>query len=91
MLKLANVTDTYGMRVYTDEGKLFGEVDEIILESNKVFGWKVKAAKQSALQKAFGDIKGVIVPHQFVRAIGDIMIVSRTALPISKEKEETAE
>jgi len=30
------------------------------------------------------------VPHQFVKAVGDIFIVSRASLPISEELEEEA-
>ena len=39
-----------------------------------------------------GAPKGVIVPHQFVKAIGDIVIVSRASLPLDEdgsEREET--
>ena len=29
----------------------------------------------------FGGARGVIVPHNFVKAIGDIFIVNKTSLP----------
>jgi len=35
--------------------------------------------------------KGVIVPHQLVKSIGDIMIISKAALPSSSEEEEKEE
>jgi sporulation protein YlmC with PRC-barrel domain len=81
MLKMKKVTETYDMRVFTDGGDYFGDVEEAILASNKVFGWRVKASKNSFLNKVLGNAKGVIVPHQLVKAIGDIMIINKTAVP----------
>ncbi len=81
MLKMKRITETYDMRVFTEEGDYFGDIEEAILTSNKIFGWRVKATKGSFLQKVLGNAKGVIVPHQFVKATGDIMIISRQAVP----------
>jgi len=46
-----------------------------------VFGWRVKATKNSFLTKVLGSAKGVIVPHPLVKSIGDIMIISKSAVP----------
>jgi sporulation protein YlmC with PRC-barrel domain len=81
MLKMKNVTESYDMRVFTDTGDYFGDVEEAILTTNKVFGWRIKATKNSFLNKVLGSAKGVIVPHQLVKAIGDIMIINKTAIP----------
>ena len=51
MLKMKKVTEMYGKSVYTEEGDYFGEVDELIIEGNKVAGWKVRASKGSLLSK----------------------------------------
>jgi sporulation protein YlmC with PRC-barrel domain len=48
---------------------------------NRVYGWKIKPTKESRLSKAIGGAKGVIVPHKLVDAIGDIMIISKAAIP----------
>jgi sporulation protein YlmC with PRC-barrel domain len=88
MLKLKNLTETYGMRVYTDAGEYFGDVEEAMVQGNKIFGWKVRATRDSYLAKTIGGAKGVIVPHQLVRAIGDIMIISRAVIPSFEEKTE---
>lgn len=81
MLKMKKVTETYDMRVFTDQGDYFGDVEEVIVTSTKIFGWKVRATKNSFLNKVLGNAKGVIVPHQLVRAVGDIMLISKTAVP----------
>jgi sporulation protein YlmC with PRC-barrel domain len=47
---------------------------------------KMKKITESLL----GTAKGVIVPHQLVKAIGDIMIISRSAVPSYGGEEEAA-
>ena len=81
MLKLKKLSETYDMKVFTDQGDYFGDVEESIITQNKVFGWRVKATKNSFLNKVLGNAKGVIVPHQLVKAIGDILIISKAAVP----------
>ncbi len=91
MLKLKKMTQIYDMKVFTDSGDYFGDIEESILAANKVFGWRVKATKNSALHKLLGGAKGVIVPHRLVKAVGDIMIISKSAVPSGGEGEEGAE
>lgn len=81
MLKMKKITETYDMKVFTDTGDYFGDIEDSILTTNKVFGWKIKATKNSFLSKVLGSAKGVIVPHQLVKSVGDIIIISRTAVP----------
>lgn len=81
MLKMKYVTEIFNMRVFTDAGEYFGDIDEAVIEDNKVFGWRVRSSRDSVLSKVIGSAKGVIVPHPMVRAIGDIMIISRAAIP----------
>ena len=87
MLKMKRISETYDMRVFTDVGEYFGDVEESIITQNKVFGWRVRATKNSFLTKVLGSAKGVIVPHQLVKSIGDIMIISKAALPTSSDEE----
>ena len=81
MLKMKKISETYGMKVFTDSGDYFGDVEESILTANKVFGWRVRATKNSFLNKILGSAKGVIVPHQLVKSIGDVIIISKAAVP----------
>jgi sporulation protein YlmC with PRC-barrel domain len=87
MLKMKKISETYEMRVFTDTGDYFGDVEESILTQNKVFGWRVRATKNSFLNKVLGSAKGVIVPHQLVKSIGDVMIISKAAVPNSGNEE----
>jgi len=86
MLRLKNVSETANLQVYTDDGLYFGDVEDAIINKNKLESWKVRASKSSFLAKALAGAKGVIVPHQLVRAIGDIMIVSKAAAPSYSEE-----
>ena len=88
MLKMKKITDAFDMKVFTDSGDYFGDIEEGILTQTKVFGWKVKATKSSFLAKVLGSAKGVIVPHQLVKAVGDIFIISKTAVPSYPSEEE---
>ncbi|MBI5797633.1 PRC-barrel domain-containing protein [Candidatus Woesearchaeota archaeon] len=84
-LKTRNVTDIYSMQVFTDAGDYFGDVEEAVLASNKVAGWRIKATKNSYLSRVLGGAKGVVVPHQLVKAVGDVMIISKNAVPNYEE------
>ena len=88
MLKMKKISETYDMKVFTDTGDYFGDIEESILTATKVFGWKVKATKNSFLSKVLGSAKGVIVPHQLVKSVGDIIIISKTAVPSYSGEEE---
>lgn len=88
MLKMKRISETYDMRVYTDSGDYFGDVEESIISQNKVFGWRVRATKASMLNKVLGSAKGVIVPHQLVKSMGDIMIINKTAVPSTQSSGE---
>ncbi len=91
MLKMKRLSETYDMKVFTDTGEYFGDIEESILTQNKVFGWRVKASRNSFLNSVLGSAKGVIVPHQLVKSIGDIMIISKSAVPSYNPEEEEAE
>ena len=91
MLKMKKVSETYDMKVFTDSGKYFGDIEEVILTQTKIFGWRVKASRNSFLNKVLGSAKGVIVPHQLVKSVGDVMIISKAAMPSYKEEPEEEE
>ncbi|MBW2970991.1 PRC-barrel domain-containing protein [Candidatus Woesearchaeota archaeon] len=85
---MKKISETYDMKVFTDSGDYFGDVEESILTKNKVFGWRVKATRNSYLNKILGSAKGVIVPHQLVKSVGDVMIISKAAIPNYGPEEE---
>jgi len=90
MLRIKKISEVVGKNVFTSEGDFFGQVDDVNLADNKIDGWKIKVG--SSFLTMFGGARGVIIPHQFVRAIGDIVIVNKNSLPVRSESNEiTAE
>ncbi|MEK6854552.1 MAG: hypothetical protein AABX60_04400, partial [Nanoarchaeota archaeon] len=77
MLRTKRVTEVYEMRVFTDTGDYFGDVEEALMTQTKVIGWRVKSTRNSVLSKLLGSAKGVVVPHQLVKSVGDVMIISK--------------
>ena len=67
------------MKVYTDSGDFFGEIEESNLSENKVDGWRIKVG--GSVMSLIGGARGVIIPHQFVKAISDVVIINKAALP----------
>ncbi len=86
MLRMKNIHETYDMKVFTDQGDYFGDVEEAVLTQTKIQGWRIRATKNSFLTKVLGSAKGVIVPHPLVKAVGDIMIISKAAVPSYSEE-----
>ena len=81
MIQTRAVSDLWGKPVYTDDGVYFGECFDAVVQKNKVLGWKINAMPGSPLTKFLKGAKGVIVSHQLVKAVGDIMIISKVAIP----------
>ncbi len=88
MLKMKKVSGTYDLKVFTDAGDYFGDIEDSIVAGNKISGWKIRSTKNSFLSKVLGSAKGVIVPHQLVKAVGDILIISRNAIPSGPTNDE---
>ena len=91
MLRVKKITGIIGKKVYTDTGDFFGEIEESNLVENKVESWRIRVA--NTMGNYLGGARGVIIPHQFVRAVGDIMIISRASLPLdeSDSREQTVD
>jgi sporulation protein YlmC with PRC-barrel domain len=80
MLRIRKITEVIGKHVFTSDGDFFGQVDEVNLSENKIDGWKIRVG--SGFLSMFGGARGVIIPHQFVRSIGDVMIINKGSLPM---------
>ena len=78
-MRIKKITEVIGSKVYTDSGDYFGEIEEANLHENKVDGWRIKVG--GSVTSLIGGARGVIIPHQFVRAISDIFIINKSALP----------
>ena len=43
MLNMKRISESYEMKVFTDAGDYFGDVEEAILTQSKITGWRVRA------------------------------------------------
>jgi len=78
-MRIKKISEVMGIKVYTDSGEYFGEVEEANLMENKIDGWRIRVG--GVMSSLIGGARGVIIPHQFVKAIGDVFIINKTALP----------
>ncbi|MGC9079371.1 MAG: PRC-barrel domain-containing protein [Nanopusillaceae archaeon] len=88
-LNIKRISETIHAKVYTEDGHFLGEVEDALISGNKIYGWKIKVL-DPILSKRKG-IRGVIVPHQLVKAMGEIWIVSRAVYSIKVDEEELKE
>ena len=75
MARFKRMTDVYEMKVFTDTGYFFGEIEEALIEDNRIKSWKIRAVPGSLLSTKVKDAKGVIIPQKFFKAFGDIIII----------------
>jgi len=78
-MRIKKISEVIGNRVYTDSGDFFGEIEEANLSDNRIDGWRIKVG--GGVVSMVGGAKGVIIPHGFVRAIGDVFLINKSALP----------
>ncbi len=83
MLRIKNISEVMGKKVYTSDGDFFGQVEEVNLVDNKIEGWKIRIG--SGFASVLGGARGVIIPHQFVKAIGDVVVINKASLPVRED------
>lgn len=83
-MRVKRLSDTIGLKVYTDSGDFFGEIEEVNLVENKVDSWRIRVGQ--SIGNLIGGAKGVIIPNQFIKSISDIVIINRAALPNETEE-----
>jgi len=89
MLRIKKTSLMLGKRVFTDTGDLFGEIEEVLLAENKIDSWRIRVSRDMA--RNLNGARGVIIPHQFVKAIGDVIVVNAASLPVSEREENLSE
>ena len=54
-------------------------MEEVNLLDNKIDGWRIRVG--GTIMSLIGGARGVIIPHQFVKAISDVFIINKSAMP----------
>ena len=86
-LNIKKISETTRSKVYTEDGYFLGEVEDAIISDNKIYGWKIKVLDPDLSRRG---IRGVIAPHQLIKAMGQIWIISKAVYSVrsTSEKEE---
>ena len=85
-MRIRKISEVIGTKVFTDSGDFFGEIEEVNLSDNKIDGWRIRVGGN--VTSLIGGAKGVIIPHQFIKAIGEVFIVTKSAVPVSDSYSE---
>ena len=88
MMKIKKISEVLGKRVFTDAGDVFGFVEELNLLDNKIDGWRIVVSRESSMNQILGGARGIIVPHQFIKAIGDVIVINKNAVPLKTDEED---
>ncbi|NYT05257.1 MAG: photosystem reaction center subunit H [Methanomicrobiales archaeon] len=73
------ITELFGMQVYTEKAVRVGEVEDVVLD---VDGKKIDALAVGNLNPELMELKGfrgVKIPYRTIRSIGDIVIIRHLA------------
>jgi sporulation protein YlmC with PRC-barrel domain len=82
------ITDLFGMQVYTDKAVLVGEIDDVVVD---VDGKKIDSLAVSNINPELMDLKGfkgLRIPYRIIIAIGDIVIIRHLPGAFGRMKEE---
>jgi len=78
-MKIKKISESIGAEVLTDSGNKFGVIEEVNLTDNRIDGWRIRV--HGGVTSLLGGARGVIIPHNFVRAVGDVFLISGNAIP----------
>ncbi|MDF2956546.1 MAG: Sporulation protein YlmC [Candidatus Alkanophagales archaeon MCA70_species_1] len=81
------VTSLYGLDVYTDTGIYVGKVKDVAIDvkERKIAGLAVEDVNKDLFSV---EAKGVIIPHRWILAIGDIILIKHVERLRRRRKEE---
>lgn len=87
-LYLKKISETTKSKVYTEDGYFLGEIEDAMISGNKIYGWKLRVLDPNLNKRG---IRGLIIQHQLVKAMGQIWIVSRAVYSVKSEEETPKE
>ncbi len=86
---ISEISTLFGMRVYTDEGRYVGKIQDVVIDEEKkmIRGIAVVEYNRALIESR---AQGVILPYAIVRAIGDIVLV-KDVFKRRRKKQEAEE
>jgi len=74
MAMTGEITTLFGMKVFTDEGRYVGKIEDVIVDTNAsaISGIVVVEYNKALIDS---HARGVVIPYRLVKAVGDIVII----------------
>ena len=72
---MEQITELFGLQIYTDKGMFVGEVDDVIID---VDGKKIEAVVAGKVNDQLFELKnykGLKIPYRIISAIDDIVLI----------------
>jgi sporulation protein YlmC with PRC-barrel domain len=81
------MAEIQGRDIFTDKGAYCGKIADVEFDLQKfrLRAVVVDAAKGSFLANIVGGRRGVIVPYQMIKAVGDIVIIKHISAAAAEE------
>ncbi|RUM35051.1 MAG: photosystem reaction center subunit H [Archaeoglobus sp.] len=87
---IGEISSIIGLKVYTDEGRYVGRVDDLVIDMEKRMITGIAMAEYNKLIIESKSL-GVILPYRIVKSVGDIVIVKDVFKKKNKETKEEEE
>ncbi len=84
---IGEISSLFGMKVYTDEGRYVGRVDDVVIDVERR---QIRSLAVSDVNRALINTRhrGVLIPYRLVKSVGDIIIIKDVFKRKVKEEEE---
>lgn len=69
------ITELFGLQVYTDRGVFVGEIEDIVLDINEKKMDALVIAKVNPELVDLKNFKGMKIPYRLIKSIGDVMVI----------------
>jgi len=69
------ITDLFGLQIYTDKGMFIGEVEDVVIDVDGKKIESIVAGKVNDQLFEMKNFKGVKIPYRIISAIDDIVLI----------------
>jgi len=71
----AQITDLFGLQIYTDKGMFIGEVEDVVIDVDSKKIEAVVVGKVNDQLFELKNFKGLKIPYRIISAIDDIVLI----------------
>ena len=71
----SQITDLFGLQIYTDKGMFVGEVDDVVIDVDNKKVESIVVGKVNDQLFELKNYKGLKIPYRIISAIDDIVLI----------------